>query len=66
MIAFNEWLANIEEAYPKYQNKDGYCIGNTPALKAGWGAALEWARIKLENYTTDDVLYFIDKELHNE
>jgi len=28
-----------------------------------WRAALEWMKVKLENYTAEDVLYFIDNEL---
>lgn len=28
-----------------------------------WCAALKWARIKLENYTPEDICYFIDEEL---
>lgn len=42
MIAFNEWFDNIEKEYPMFQDKDGYNIGNTKALRVGWKAALEW------------------------
>jgi len=28
-----------------------------------WRAVLEWARVKVENYTPEDVCYFIDEEL---
>jgi len=31
--------------------------------RAGWKDALEWARVKVENYTPEDVCYFIDEEL---
>lgn len=34
-----------------------------PTREMGWKAALKWTKIKLENYTIDDVLYFIDEEL---
>jgi hypothetical protein len=40
MKNFDEWLKNIEKDYPKYQDKEGYTIGNTRALKAGWKAAM--------------------------
>jgi len=29
----------------------------------GWKEALKWARVKVENYTPEDVCYFIDEEL---
>ena len=32
MKAFNNWFENIEKEYPLYQDKDGYNIGNLPAL----------------------------------
>lgn len=41
-MGFNEWYKNIEKEYPLYQDKDGYNIGNTRALKIGWKAALQW------------------------
>lgn len=47
MIAFNNWYKNIEKEYPLYQDKDGYNIGNTKALKVGWEAALLWAEDRL-------------------
>lgn len=31
--------------------------------REGWKMALEWIRVKVENYTPEDVCYFIDEEL---
>ena len=42
MTEFDKWFAQITKDYPLYQDKDGYNIGNIPALKVGWKAALEW------------------------
>ena len=45
MKAFNSWWDNdITKEYPLYQDKDGYNIGNTRALRVGWKAALEYIR----------------------
>lgn len=63
MIEFDKWFSNIEKDYPKYQDKDGYCIGNTRALKAGWKAALGWI---LNNYPDDAIYEIIKKELEEE
>lgn len=48
MKEFNNWFENIEKEYPLYQDKDGYNIGNTKALKVGWKAALEWVKSRSE------------------
>lgn len=45
MQEFDKWFANITKEYPLYQDKDGYNIGNTPSLKAGWKAALKWIQV---------------------
>ncbi len=56
MKEFNKWFANITKEYPLYQDKDGYNIGNTPALKVGWKAALEWAKNMAHLYAKDSEL----------
>jgi len=32
-------------------------------FRMGWREALKWMRVKMENYTMDDALYFLDEEL---
>lgn len=74
MKEFKRWLVNdITKEYSLYQDKDGYNIGNTPALKAGWKAALEWVLNHRKPYyniddkkvvaTDSDIIY---KELEEE
>ena len=73
MTNFKKWYNNIEKEYPKYQDKDGYNIGNARALKAGWGAALKliFNTFKSNLATKDenelvDVYKMIEKELEEE
>lgn len=70
MKAFDEWFRNIEKDYPMFQDKDGYNIGNTRALKVGWKAALELILITFKyNIATEnndelvDVYKMIEEEL---
>lgn len=73
MTNFKVWYDNIEQDYPKYQDKDGYNIGNVPALKAGWKAAMRLilSTFKFNLSTKDDdelidVYKMIEKELEEE
>ena len=71
MKAFNNWYGNIEKEYPLHQDKDGYNIGNTRALKVGWKAALEWIlKVKKSGdklaYYNDDILMAIESEIKKE
>jgi len=73
MKEFNKWFDSIEEKYPKYQDKDGYNIGNTRALKVGWKAALMLVLFTFKyNLATEsddeliDVYKMIEKELEGE
>jgi len=72
MMGFNEWYNNIEQEYPLYQDKDGYNIGNTRALKVGWKAAMELilttfkCNLAAEDGELVDVYKMIEKELKEE
>lgn len=64
MKAYKKWakdnLCTKENCYSEWD--DGYCAG----VREGWKVALEWVRIKVENYTPEDICYFIDEELKEE
>ena len=66
MTAFNDWYKNIENEYPMFQDKDGYNIGNTRALKVGWKAALKWIEGVNDNAAYNDVDQAIYEELKEE
>ena len=61
MKAFEDW------SYNQYRNKVmvtcDHCTDYIEGIEDGWRAALEWARVKVENYTPEDICYFIDEEL---
>ncbi len=66
MKAFEKWFKSKHCDYKTPCDPTDEATGctNCEDLRAeGWRAALEWARIKLENYTPDDVAYFIEQEL---
>lgn len=70
MTEFDKWYKNIEQEYPMFQDKDGYNIGNTKALKVGWKAAMEllFTTFKCNLATKDndelvDVYKMIEEEL---
>jgi len=59
MKAFEEWFEINNYLVDPYA-----CTGvSKEDLAAVWKAALKWARVKVENYTPEDVCYFIDEEL---
>lgn len=71
--SFDEWYKNIEQEYPMYQDKDGYNIGNTRALKVGFRAALSLVLTTFKyNIATEnndeliDVYKMIEEELKKE
>jgi len=67
MKEFDKWFDNIEEEYPRYQDKDGYRIGNVRALRAGWKAALMWAEDRLsESQNLGEAFSKIVEELESE
>jgi len=55
------------KAFEKHWNKEiRPYIHNTSDRELAeywWKAALKWARVKVVNYTPEDVCYFIDEEL---
>ena len=54
----------FEEIYPKPSDSCHYTkISMWNERRRVWKAALEWCRVKVENYTPEDVCYFIDEEL---
>ena len=65
MTEFDKWFAEITKAYPLYQDKDGYNIGNTRALKAGWKAALELV-LKYDELVCGRLKEIIEEELKEE
>lgn len=66
MKEFDKWYKNIEKEYPLYQDKDGYNIGNTRALKVGWRAALRWISDGIEDTEAHWLKDIIDDELEKE
>ena len=47
----------------KWRETHGVSGRSHKADERVWRAALEWTKVKLENYTVEYVLYFIDNEL---
>ncbi len=67
MKEFDKWYKNIEKEYPLYQDKDGYNIGNTKALRVGWRAALMWFEDRLtESQSLSEAFSKIVEELESE
>ena len=67
MKEFDKWYKNIEQEYPMFQDKDGYNIGNTRALKVGWEAALMWFEDRLtESQNLGEAFSKIVEELESE
>lgn len=64
MMAFKVWLDNIEKEYPKYQDSEGYNIGNIRALKVGWKGALRWVLQERKTWGKgfDDCVFDMIKE----
>lgn len=66
MKDFDNWYKNIEKEYPMYQDKDGYNIGNTRALRVGWKAALMWFEDELsESQNLSEAFIKIINELES-
>ncbi len=67
MTEFEIWFAGIEKEYPLYQDKDGYNIGNTPALKVGWEASkrhyLRWVLDHCHHFQAQDIIDAILEKL---
>jgi len=55
------------KAFEEHWNKEIRPYIHNPSdrelAKYWWREALKWARVKVENYTPEDVCYFIDEEL---
>ena len=58
MKAFEKWRDR--------QEKEGIAQGCRHGNRVTWRAVLKWVRIKAENYTPEDILYFIDEELRED
>ena len=73
MKEFEKFFDNIKEKYPLYQDKDGYSIGNTRALKVGWKEAMlliltvfKYNLATEDNDELIDVYKMIEEELKGE
>ena len=47
----------------EYKKVDPLSIREKYIAMTAWKAALEWIRVKVENYTPEDICYFINEEL---
>lgn len=53
----------MEKEYPLYQDKDGYNIGNTKALKVGWKEACKhWLQVA-QDHDQEEMQFMIEDEL---
>lgn len=62
MEAFEEWYSK-EFPLPPTIERGPVGRDHKRGCKDAWKTALKWVRIKLENYTPEDICYFIDQEL---